>query len=67
MSKIDFNKIKDAVKKRNEFLAEHPSLQILQNEIDELLRKTGNNSYNRQVALQSMMLNTWFRMVKVFS
>lgn len=60
----DFEAIKEAVDKRNMFLAQHPEYQYLQDEIDEVLKKAGNN-HNRQVALQTMMLNTWYRILEV--
>lgn len=62
---VDFEKIKEAVEKRNEFLAQHPEYQWLQDEIDETLKKIGNNHHNRQAAIQTMMLNTWFRITKL--
>ena len=66
MANIDFNKIKEAVRQRDDFLEEHPELQPLQDEINEVLKKAGKNHHNRQVALQTMMLNSWFRIVEVW-
>jgi len=63
---VDFNKIKEAVERRNEFLAEHPELQPLQDEIDDILKIAGKNHHNRQVALQTKMLNTWTKIVEVW-
>jgi hypothetical protein len=59
-----FAKIKVAVEARNAFLAEHPELQPLQDEIDETLKKFRSNDYhNRCVAIQTMLLNTWTKIV----
>lgn len=61
----DFNKIKDLVKKRDVFLAEHPELMALQEEINRILMEAGPNKHNRNVALQSMLLKTWFRITEI--
>lgn len=62
---IDFNKIKNAVEERDAFLAEHPELQGLQDKINEVLEKAGKDHHARQVALQQMLLNTWWEITKV--
>ena len=61
---IDFNKIKRLVEKRDKFLEEHPELRPLQEEINEELRKAGNNIQRRNAVLQDMMLNSWYRITK---
>lgn len=63
---VDFNKIKEAVAKRDAFLAEHPELQPLQDKINEVLRNAGSDVHNRQAALQALMLDTWFQVVDVW-
>lgn len=60
---MDFNKIREAVEKRDEYLKEHPELQPLQDEINKLLKDAGNNVHNRQVAIQTAMLNTWYKII----
>lgn len=64
-AKNKFEKIKEAVEKRDLFLEEHPELLPLQEEINEVLRKAGSSHHNRQVALQTMMLESWFRITKI--
>lgn len=66
MGKIDFSKIKEAVEDRKKFLDENPETRPLQKEIDELLRKVGKDHYQRQLALQTKMLNTFFQIVDVW-
>ena len=61
---VDFNKIKEAVELRNQFLSEHPELQPLQDRINIILEKAGNDSHNRQAALQELMLSTWYKIVE---
>ena len=51
---VDFDKIKTAVEKRNEFLAQNPEMQIHQDEIDETLKKAGSQ-HNRNAMLAQMM------------
>lgn len=63
---IDFNAIKEAVRKRDEFLAENPHLQPLQDEINRVLANAGPDKHNRQAALQQLMLNTWFKITEVW-
>lgn len=60
---IDFNKIKEAVRIRDEFLAENPQLLHLQEKINEALKLAGNNHFERQRVLQEMMLNKWFEII----
>ena len=40
----------------NNFLKEHPELQPLQVEIDQMLAKVGNDPDNRNSAIQAMMI-----------
>jgi len=62
-----FAKVKEAVEKRNQFLAEHPELQPLQDEIDEMLKKFKTKDYhNRCVAMQTKMLDTWWKFVEAW-
>lgn len=64
---IDFEKIKRAVEERNQFLAEHPELQSLQIEINEILNKIPlKDTHNRQVAIQGLMLNSWHRIIEAW-
>ena len=63
---VDFNEIKRLVEARNEFLAENPQYLPLQEKINEVLKNAGNNSHNRQVALQKVMLDTWYQVVEVW-
>lgn len=58
---IDFYKIKEAVKKRDDFLRDHPELIGLQSEINSMLSSVGNNPYKRCLLLQQKMLDTWFK------
>jgi hypothetical protein len=60
-----FAKIKEAVEARDQFLKDHPEYSWLQDKIDEELKKAGNNQHNRQVVLQKMMLDTWFKITEV--
>lgn len=62
---VNFDDIKKAVERRNEFLAQHPDYQYLQDEIDSALKKAGSNLHNRQTVLQTMLLNTWFKITEV--
>ena len=66
MGNIDFNQIQEAVKARDEFLQEHPELQPLQDAINQILEKSGKNHHSRQVAIQTLMLNTWHQVVGVW-
>lgn len=62
---IDFNQIKEAVQKRDEFLKEHPELLPLQEEINQLLAKAGSDKRKRNVLLQQMLLESWFRITQI--
>ena len=62
---IDFNKIKDLVRQRDEFLAAHPELQPLQDEVNKQLKKAGNDIQRRNAVIQNMLMNTWFEITKV--
>lgn len=61
---VDFNKIKEATEKRDQFLKENPQLQPLQDKINELC--LGKTNYERQVIIQQLMLNTWYEVVNVW-
>ena len=61
---IDFNEIKKLVQERDVYLALHPELQPLQDEINTVLNKAGNNTQRRNQALQELMLNTWYEIVE---
>lgn len=63
--RIDFNKIKEAVQKRDEFLREHPELEPLQEEINALLMNAGNDKRKRNVLLQQLLLESWSRITQV--
>ena len=58
----DFNKIKELVEKRNQFLAEHPEYQWLQDEIDNKLRGVKDIQRRNQI-IQEMLLNTWSKII----
>ena len=60
-----FQIIKDLVEERDRFLAENPELNSLQDEINEVLLKAGNNQQQRQQKIQEMLLNTWFEITKI--
>lgn len=60
-----FERIKQAVETRDKFLLEHPELLPLQEKINTELEKAGDNLHNRQVVLQKMMLDTWFKITEV--
>lgn len=60
---MDFEKIKRAVEQRNQFLAENPQLEQLQEKINKVLAKAGKDPYKRQVALQELILNKWYEIV----
>jgi len=62
---IDFNQIKEAVQKRDEFLQEHPELMPLQEEINRLLLKAGNDKRKRNMMLQQLLLESWYRITKI--
>jgi hypothetical protein len=62
---IDFNKIKDLVCQRDEFLAEHPELQPLQDKVNEVLQKAGKDHQRRNTAIQEMLLSTWFKITTI--
>lgn len=62
---IDFNQIKEAVQKRDEFLQEHPELMSLQEEINRLLLKAGNDKRKRNMMLQQLLLESWYRITKI--
>lgn len=62
---VDFNEIKKAVQRRNEFLAEHPELQPFQDEINRVLQRAGNNRQVRNAVLQQMLLKTWLKILDV--
>ena len=66
MSDIDFEKIKEAVRARDQFISENPQIQVFQDQINDVLKKAGSNSHNRQVALQTFMLETWAQIVDVW-
>jgi hypothetical protein len=53
---INTEKYFKAKQELNRFLQEHPELLPLQQQIDGMLQKIGNNPLNRNVALQSMMI-----------
>lgn len=61
---IDFNVLKGAVQRRNQFLAEHPELQPFQDEINRVLARAGKDKHARNVALQTMLLKTWFKIIE---
>jgi uncharacterized coiled-coil DUF342 family protein len=54
MSKNKFEKIKEAVEKRDDFLKENPHMQPLQDEINKILAKSGNQ-HNRIAVLEDMI------------
>jgi hypothetical protein len=58
-----FKDIKEKVEARNQFLAEHPEMQPLQDIIDERLKKAGNVN-NRLAVIQDMMLTSFFELDK---
>jgi len=62
---IDFNQIKEAVQKRDEFLREHPELVPMQEEINTVLKNAGNDKRKRNVLLQQLLLESWFRITKI--
>lgn len=49
----------------NQLLREHPELEPLQQEIDEALKKCGNDTQKRCQVLQEMLLNNWWKITKV--
>ncbi len=51
-----FGKIKSLVKKRDDFLKEHPELEALQQKFNDLMKKAGTNKYNRCVLAQQFMM-----------
>lgn len=59
-----FEKIKEAVEKRDAFLLEHPELQPLQDEINNIVYKCAN-SQQRQQKIQELLLNTWFKITEI--
>jgi hypothetical protein len=61
-----FRIIKEKVDARNQFLAENPQYQWLQDEIDEALKKAGNNQHERNRVIQEKMLETWFKIVEAW-
>lgn len=62
---VDFNKIKEAVEKRNQFLAENPHMQVFQDEIEIELRKAGNSN-NKMAVLHRMMRERLNKMVELW-
>ena len=50
-----FERIKELVAQRDTFLAEHPELQPLQDEINQILSKSGSKC-NKNVILQQLMI-----------
>ena len=66
MGSVDFNKIKEAVRVRDEFLLQHPELQPLQSAINKILLIPNKNFYARQIALQVLMLDTWHQIIGVW-
>jgi len=60
----DFNKIQQLVKERDEFLAKHPELQPLQDEINDIINKAGNK-HNRNVVIQNLMLTRFHEINKL--
>lgn len=61
----DFNKIKEAVQKRDEFLREHPELEPLQDEINQLMKNAGSDKRKRNVLLQQLLLESWSRITQI--
>lgn len=59
-----FEKIRRLVEQRNLFLAQHPELQPLQDELDEKLKGVTDINRRNQI-VQEMMLNSWWRITKV--
>ncbi len=62
---IDFNQIKEAVQKRDEFLQQHPELLPMQEEINRLLMNEGNDKRKRNMLLQQLLLESWYRITKI--
>lgn len=55
MSQEENKKIADLIKKRDEFLEQHPHLQSLQEEIDRALEIVGNDPYKRMKVIHELM------------
>jgi hypothetical protein len=62
---VDFKKIHEAVKKRDEFLNEHPELKPLQEEISQILNSAGTDAIKRNIILQKMLLDTWWKITRI--
>ena len=60
MRKEKIAKLQEEIRK---LLEEHPELKELQDKIDEALEKAGDNTHNRNVVIQEMMLETWYDVV----
>ena len=58
-----FEIIKSKIDIRNQFLAENPQMQPMQDMIDERLKKAGNTN-NRLTIIQDMMLISFFDLEK---
>lgn len=59
----NFIKMKEYREKIEELIKENPSLQSLQDEIDEKLK--GKSKEERQRIIQEMMLEKWWEITKV--
>lgn len=53
---IDSEALFKAKQELNQFLEKNPQAREFQKQIDELLKKAGDNPQNRMMALQDMML-----------
>jgi hypothetical protein len=56
MGVVEFPKIKELQEELARLLEERPEFKPLQAEIDEALKKAGNNKINRNVVIQTMMM-----------
>lgn len=61
----EFQKIKEAVQRRDEFLREHPELIPLQEEIFQMLSAAGTDSKKRSRLLQERLLDTWSQITRI--
>lgn len=53
---MDEKKIFEAIKRRNQFIQEHPELRLFQKYIDDTLNKAGNQ-HNRMAVLEALIID----------
>lgn len=61
----DFEVIREAVQKRDQFLNDHPELRPMQEEINHLLAMAGPDKRKRNILLQQLLLESWYRMTGI--